>query len=105
MEKITKRQKRKNRIRAKIFGTTQRPRVAVFRSNKFLYLEAIDDEKGYILAASSNLKGKDIDIVLDLAKKLQAKKVTKIVFDRGGYQYHGKVKALAEGLRKSGLEF
>ncbi|HLB95363.1 MAG TPA: 50S ribosomal protein L18 [Patescibacteria group bacterium] len=104
MQKISKRQKRKRRIRAKIFGTAKMPRVSVFRSNKFLYLQAINDEKGMTLAATSNLKTKE-KFLENFAKKLQDQKIKRIVFDRGGYQYHGNIKKIAEGLRKLGLEF
>lgn len=95
---------RKIRIRAKISGTSTRPRVAVFSSNRNLYLQAIDDAKALTLASASTLKGEKA-IAVALAKKLEALKIKKIVFDRSGYQYHGKVKAIAEELRKAGLEF
>lgn len=94
---------RKKRIRAKVFGTAARPRVTIFRSNKNLYLQAIDDVKGITLASASTLKSKDI--VKDFILNLQTKKIKKIVFDRGGYKYHGNVKKIADNLRKSGLEF
>jgi len=97
------REKRHKRIRAKISGTAARPRVVVFRSNRFLYLQAIDDKAGKTVAASSELKGKKP--AEDLAKKLLNKKIEKIVFDRAGYKYHGKVKKIAEELRAAGLEF
>jgi large subunit ribosomal protein L18 len=95
--------KRKLRIRSKISGTKTRPRVAVFRSNKYLYLQAIDDEKKVTLAAASSLKDKNP--AGKLAKALLDGKIKKIVFDRGGYQYHGQVKKIADELRKEGLEF
>lgn len=98
-----KRNIRKLRIRAKIFGTKNRPRVAVFRSNKHLYLQAIDDQNLKTIANASNLKSENM--AKDLSKKLIELKITKIVFDRAGYQYHGKIKKLAEELRKEGLEF
>ena len=98
-----KRNIRKLRIRAKIFGTKTRPRVAVFRSNKHLYLQAIDDQNLKTIANASNLKSENM--AKDLSKKLIELKITKIVFDRAGYQYHGKIKKLAEELRKEGLEF
>ncbi len=109
---MTNRINRKARIRAKISGTSARPRVVVFRSNKNFYLQAIDDVKKETLVSASTLKGEKSlddargrDIAEALAKKLQAKKIKKIVFDRGGYQYHGKIKQIAEELRKAGLEF
>lgn len=104
MNKIITRESRKRRIRAKIFGTATVPRVVVFRSNKFLYLQAIDDQKGHTLAAASNLKDKE-KMVKNFVVRLQEKKIKKIVFDRAGYQYHGRVKNIAEDLRKNGLEF
>lgn len=94
----------KRRIRAKVSGTASVPRVVVFRSNKFLYLQAIDDEKAVTIAASSTLKDKE-NMVKNFVKLLTEKKIKKIVFDRAGYQYHGKIKQLAEDLRKNGLEF
>ena len=103
MTKNTLRLKRKKRIRAKIIGTSSVPRVAVFRSNQNIYLQAIDDQKGVTLAAASTLKDKDL--AGKISQELQSKKIKKIVFDRGGYLYHGKVKQLAEDLRKTGLEF
>lgn len=95
--------KRKLRIRSKISGTTTRPRVAVFRSNKYLYLQAIDDDKKKTLAAASNVK--DNNPAAKLAKALLNQKIKKIVFDRAGYQYHGQIKKIADELRKEGLEF
>jgi len=95
--------KRRKRIRAKIIGTGVIPRVAVFRSNKNLYLQAIDDQKGVTLAFASTLKDKDP--AGRLAQALLSKRIKKIVFDRGGYLYHGKVKQLAQDLRAAGLEF
>ncbi len=78
--------------------------MVVYRSNKHLYLQAIDDEKGVTLASASDLKSKE-NLAADIAGKLLAKKIKKIVFDRGGYQYHGKIKKIAEELRLEGLEF
>lgn len=94
----------KRRIRAKISGDANIPRVAVFRSNKYLYIQAIDDEKGQTVAAASTFKDKE-NMVKNFVQKLNEKKIKKIVFDRAGYRYHGKVKILAEDLRKNGLEF
>ncbi len=105
---------RKMRVRAKIFGTKIRPRLSVFRSNKYLNAQIIDDEKGVTLAAVStkNLKSaKEVKVSQaalageTLAKNALKKKIKKIVFDKSGYKYHGRVKALAEGARKGGLEF
>ncbi|MCL5407691.1 MAG: 50S ribosomal protein L18 [Patescibacteria group bacterium] len=95
---------RKRRIRAKISGNATIPRVAIFRSSKYLYIQAIDDVKGQTLAAASTLKDKE-EMIKNFVKILNEKKIKKIVFDRAGYRYHGKVKQVAEDLRKNGLEF
>ncbi len=103
---------RKRRIRAKVFGTAQRPRLSVFRSLRGLYIQLIDDRKGKtILSVSSkevsakqNVSGaKKVGEVV--AKKCADKKIKELVFDRSGYKYHGKVKALADEIRKSGIKF
>lgn len=103
---------RKRRVRAKVTGTADRPRLSVFKSGIHIYGQLIDDEKGKTLAAMSDLKikeGKKTDkaakVGEDLAKKAIAKKIKKVTFDRNGFKYHGRVKALAEGARKGGLEF
>lgn len=95
---------RRKRIRAKIFGTVNRPRVVVFRSNKNLYLQAIDDQKSVTLASVSTLKDKE-NLAENFVKLLKDKNIKEIVFDRAGYQYHGKIKKIAEDLRNLGLEF
>lgn len=108
----------RRRIRAKIRGTAERPRVHVFKSNSYVYLQAIDDQTGTVLAAASTLekgfreKGgpkKTIAACERLAEvfaqRCKEKKIGTIVFDRGVYPYHGRVKALAEALRKAGLAF
>jgi len=121
-KKQEKRNRRHKRVRAKIFGTAQRPRLCVFRSGKYIYAQLINDEKGKTLVAASSQKIKNpkssrqpagqppkIYIAKEvgklLAKKALEKKIEKVVFDRGGYPYHGKVKALAEGAREGGLKF
>ena len=97
------RDRRRARIRAKISGTALRPRLSVFKSNTQIYSQLIDDEKGVTLAAAS---GKDPATVgAEVAKQALSKKVETVVFDRGGYIYTGKVRALAEGARKAGLKF
>lgn len=111
--KQTKRIRRKNRVRAKISGTAKCPRLSVFRSNRGLYAQLINDETGKTLASVNSgeikSKGKKIDVSSELgkliAKKAQEAKITKAVFDRGGYKYHGRVKALADGAREGGLKF
>lgn len=106
------------RIRKKIFGTPERPRLSVFRSLKHIYAQIIDDTIGHTLAAASTLdpeireelKGKTKTEQAKLVGKLIAKRalekgITKVVFDRGGHKYHGRVKALAEAAREGGLIF
>ncbi len=132
--------RRHKKVRAKISGTDKRPRLCVFRSNKHLYAQLIDDQKNKVLVSESDLKLKikkvkssvveaqadkktkesqeekkekafsprlqvAFEIGKSIAKKAKALKITSIVFDRGGYKYHGKVKALAEGAREEGLKF
>ncbi|HEX6977003.1 MAG TPA: 50S ribosomal protein L18 [Patescibacteria group bacterium] len=93
---------RKRRIRSRVSGTVERPRVSVFRSNKFIYAQIINDEKGVTLA---HAKGKDAAKVgQELGEKALKAKVKKLVFDRGGYKYHGNVKKVADGLREKGLD-
>ena len=97
------RQKRKIRIRSRLSGTSKRPRLSVFRSNKYIYGQIIDDEKGLTLAASYGTNPKEVGERLgQLALK---KKIKAIVFDRSGYRYHGKIKILADSLREKGVNF
>ena len=141
MKSILKQQKRycryrrHKRVRAKIYGTAERPRFCVFRSNKHIYSQLINDEKGEVLVAVhdykikqkiENKKQKDFqkkiseenkkeiktgkiaiayDVGILTAQEALKKKIKEVVFDRGGYKYHGRVKALAEGARKGGLKF
>lgn len=104
---LSKRQVRHNRVRAKVSGNAERPRLSVFRSNKFIYAQLINDAAGVTLAAanSRDTKGGATKVGEALAKMAKEKKVTKAVFDRGGYRYAGQVKDLAEGARAGGLEF
>lgn len=108
--------KRKSRIRAKLDGTAERPRLAVFRSNKHLFVQLIDDVKGHTLVSAGTteeeLKGKaggNVDGAKTLgnlvAKRALAKNISGVVFDRGGYLYHGRIKALADAAREGGLKF
>lgn len=102
-------------MKAKIFGTKDRPRLAVNKSNLHIYAQIIDDEKGETLVSTSDLKMKKekkmsktlvaAAVGEEMAKKAIAKKIKKVVFDRAGFIYHGRVKALAEGARKGGLNF
>jgi large subunit ribosomal protein L18 len=115
-EKIKKRLRRKKRIRAKVFGTKERPRLSVFRSAKHIYAQLIDDKENKTLISASDLelekskmKLKKIEKAREvgklIAKKAKNLKIEKVVFDRGGYKYHGRIKALAEGAREGGLRF
>ncbi|WP_318531163.1 50S ribosomal protein L18 [Lapidilactobacillus mulanensis] len=114
-DKNKTRQKRHTRVRGKISGTAERPRLNVFRSNKNIYAQLIDDVEGVTLASASTLdkeltatgsKVENAQQVGELvAKRAQAKNITEVVFDRGGYLYHGRVQALAESARENGLKF
>ena len=105
--------RRKRKIRAKILVARSRPRISVFRSIKHIYAQIIDDTKGETLVSASDLElksGGGRVVVAGqvgelLAKKAKIKKIAKVVFDRGGYRYKGRVKSLAEGVRKGGLVF
>lgn len=107
LEKQEKRHRRHKRIRAKIHGTSNRPRLCVSRSLKYIYAQLIDDEKNKIIAsAKGKLNVKEAKKVGKLiAQKAIEKKIEKVVFDRSGHQYHGRIKALAEGAREGGLKF
>lgn len=104
--------RRKSRIRAKISGTTDRPRLAIFKSHKYIYAQIIDDTKGHTLAAFDSHMSKAKtpverakEVGTEIAKKAKAAKVGKVVFDRGGYLYTGKIKMVADAAREAGLEF
>jgi len=106
------RMRRHNRIRAKISGTANTPRLAVFRSARFISAQLIDDLKGVTLLATSDQKikkGTKVErakaVGVEMALKAKEKKITKVVFDRGGFLYAGRVKALAEAAREGGLTF
>jgi len=117
-KKLEQRERRERRTRSKIHGTPERPRLSVFRSSQHIYAQVIDDESGQTLAATSTTN-KDLKAVLTEANKTDAAKkvgeaiakmclgkgVKQVVFDRGGYMYHGRVSALADAARKAGLEF
>ncbi|NYB74222.1 50S ribosomal protein L18 [Sedimentibacter hydroxybenzoicus DSM 7310] len=121
LKKIDKNQKRKERhysIRNKVVGTPERPRLNIFKSSKHIYAQVIDDATGVTLASASTLDKELVGQVAELTKTDAAKLVGKtvgerakdkginaVVFDRGGYLYHGRVKLLADGARESGLEF
>ena len=105
---------RHKRVRKNISGTSEMPRLNVFRSNSQIYAQIINDETGTTLASSSSVQlkiknGGNIEgaklVGADIAKKAKEAKISKVVFDRGGYQYHGRVEALADAARENGLEF
>lgn len=106
-------QSRKVRVRSRIVGTEDRPRLSVFRSNAHIYGQVIDDSKGKAIVACSDVTAKTKGTKTELAGKVGeelaklaiAKKIKKVTFDRNGFKFHGRVKALAEGARKGGLEF
>lgn len=114
-QKIVRRNKIRSRIRKTIKGTSECPRLSVYRSNKAIYAQVIDDIKGHtIVAASSRESGVNIKenkvaqataVGKLLAEKAKSAGVSAVVFDRGGYLYHGRVKALADGAREAGLQF
>ncbi len=116
--KKKRREKIKMRIRKKVWGTAEKPRLTVYKSNRYIYVQAIDDDKGHTIASASSLekafkekgiktKGISASKVVGemIAQRLLEKGIQKVVFDRNGYKYHGKVKALADGAREKGLKF
>jgi len=120
--KLQQKANRQNRVRARISETAARPRLSVFRSNRHIFAQLIDDQKGTTLAVCSDVKAAKVkkeakkgeltakaasafEIGLAIAQKAQELKVKQVVFDRGSYRYHGRVKSLAEGARQGGLEF
>ncbi len=112
-KKVINRTTRHNRIRAKINGTSEKPRLVVYRSLNNHYAQLVDDVKHVTIVSCSDLKMKDKGtkterakkVGMELAKMAQEKKITVCVFDRNGYKYHGRVKAIAEGAREGGLKF
>jgi large subunit ribosomal protein L18 len=109
-----KRLKRRRRVRAKVRGSAERPRISVFRSNRGIFVQLIDDDAGLTLVAVNWTESDLRDLGpmdqarragAELAKRAKATGIERAVFDRGGYQYHGRVKALAEGAREGGLIF
>lgn len=111
--KDSRRNKIRARIRSRVTGTAQKPRLSVFRSNKFIYAQLIDDVQGKTLVSTSSraltekVAKVDSSVLVGkaLAEKAIAAGITEVVFDRGGYLYHGRVKALADGAREGGLKF
>jgi large subunit ribosomal protein L18 len=116
LSKAQHRLRRHRRVRKKVLGTAERPRLAVFRSNKHIYVQAIDDLTGRTVASASTMEADartgataTVAAAKDVGKRVgeRAKQVgiTAVVFDRGGYKFHGRVAAVAEGAREAGLEF
>mgnify|MGYP000812211276 FL=1 len=113
-DKNVARLRRHKRVRGKISGTPERPRLDVFRSNMHIYAQIIDDEQGVTLVSASTMDkdfngfGGNVEAAAEIGKKIAAKAlekgITEVVFDRGGYVYHGRVKALADGAREGGLK-
>ncbi|HEV8433824.1 MAG TPA: 50S ribosomal protein L18 [Thermoanaerobaculia bacterium] len=114
-ERVASRGRIRERIRGKVTGTEQRPRMAIFKSQKYIYVQVIDDAAGKTLVSASS---KDADsgakganaaaakaVGALIAKRAKDKGITRVVFDRGGYLYHGNIKALADAARENGLEF
>jgi len=111
MNKVERRVRRKRGIKKKIYGTAEKPRISIFKSNKHIYVQSIDDDRGHTICSSSDIKiktNKKIEgaekIGENLGGKLLELKINRAVFDRNGYIYHGRVKALADGVRKSGIK-
>src|SRR6266550_213191 len=98
------RYRRHLRVRKKVEGTPERPRLVVFRSSKHIYAQLVDDQRGVTLAGATDTS-EGVQVGRLIAAKAKEKGIAKVVFDRGGYQYHGRVKAVADGARKGGLEF
>ena len=116
LQRAAQRERRRRRVRAKISGTVQRPRLNVFRSLEHIYAQLIDDVAGHTLVAASSLD-QDIKALTQkktleasevgklLAQRAAAKQINEVVFDRAGYRYHGRIKAVADGAREGGLKF
>lgn len=110
--KTEQRDRRRKRIRAKIFGTSEKPRFSIFRSNKYISAQLIDDLKGVTLVSSTNkkVKGKNVlekarEVGASIAEQAKAKNIKTVAFDRSGYLYTGSVSAIADGAREAGLKF
>lgn len=112
-KKAARRQRVKRGIRKKLFGTAERPRLSVYRSNRHIYAQLIDDNAGHTLAAASSAEGEGTEgtpkevgktVGQRLAERAKEAGVSAAIFDRNGYRYHGRVQALAEGAREGGLQ-
>ena len=113
LSKTEKRQKIKRRVRRNIFGTAERPRLSVYRSNKEIYAQLVDDDAGVTLASASSREAKangtkteqSASVGKLIAEKAKSKGIETVVFDRNGFVYHGRIKAMADGAREGGLKF
>lgn len=118
VDRARSREIRKSRIRKRILGTAERPRLSVFRSSRYIYAQIIDDSSSRTLISCSSLEkelrsklksSRDLNAAKEVGKliadRAKAKKISRVVFDRNGFLYHGRVRALAEGAREAGLEF
>lgn len=115
LSKSQSRQRRHRRVRKSVVGTTSRPRLAVYRSNRYIYAQVIDDQAGRTVAAASSqeapLRSKTLsadtagEVGKLVAERAKEAGVSAVVFDRGGFKYHGRIKALADAAREAGLEF
>lgn len=114
-QKTKRRMRRKAHIRKTVSGSAERPRMSVFKSARYIYVQAIDDRKGHTVAAACN-REKELRKIKSsiagaeelgqvMAKRLKAQKIDQVVFDRNGYSYHGIVKSIADGARKAGIRF
>jgi large subunit ribosomal protein L18 len=109
------RRRRHDRVRRKVHGTADRPRLAIFRSNQYIYAQVIDDDRGHTLAAAGSVeeplrdKGLSVETAAEvgklIAERAGAAGVSTVIFDRAGFRFHGRVKALADAARDAGLEF
>jgi len=109
-EKRISRELRHARVRKKLRGSESRPRLSVFRSNRYIYVQVISDDTGRTLAAASTLGGKGNvsaaqQLGKDIAERCKQLSIAEVVFDRGGYKYHGRVRAIADAAREAGLKF
>ncbi|MGH2693205.1 MAG: 50S ribosomal protein L18 [Actinomycetota bacterium] len=112
-QKVRKLRRRHRRVRKKVFGTPERPRLAVYRSSRHIYAQLIDDVSGHTVAAASSLKDADGEdpkarakaVGVSLAQRAKKAGVSRVAFDRGGFKFHGRVAKVAEGAREGGLEF
>lgn len=116
-KKVLARERRKKRIRKKVWGTEDKPRLCVYKSNRYIYAQLVDDTRGITLAFASSVEykekgkvnAKSVEIARKVGEKLGKiaieKGIKRVVFDRSGYPYHGRIKALADGVREQGVEF